>query len=118
MSQDPIHGTLEIVDNDVGLARPVFALPGFLANPPPGANVNGLAARAESHFHVQKTVAHDEGAMQIEVVFARGSLKHSGSRLATFATIASAVGAIVDAIQLGTVLAQLLLHVLVDLPDE
>jgi hypothetical protein len=113
MPQNPVHGTLQIVDDGVGLARPIFRVPSFVAEAVASANEDGFTAGAKRQLHVSVTVANHERARKIEIVLSRGLVEHSGAGLATVAAIGRTVRAIINRVEARTGRLEFALHALV-----
>ena len=79
-----------------------------------GADEYALRTFVVSEFDIAVTIAYDEGAVQIDGVFARGAIKHSRLRLAAIAGFGIAVGTVVDRSEMRACCAELLGHKFVD----
>ena len=102
LHQNPIDGFRKIVHDGVGLARPIFGVPGFVAQAVAVRTKTPLQPARDGQFHVAIAVANHEGARQIEMVFPRGAFDHAGFRLAAIASVRGAVRAIVNSVDDGT----------------
>lgn len=118
MTQNPIHRLRQGVDNHVGLARPIFGVPGFLAEAVAGADEDSAATGEKSQFHIGVTITDDEGASKVEMVIERGALEHADFGLAAIAGIGRGMRANVDAIKTSPCGGQIMLQAVVDFANQ
>jgi len=118
VSQDPIDGLCEIVDEGVGLARPLVGVPVFFAQTITGTNENTFAACAESEFHVVIAITDNEGTGDIEVMFSCSLVHHADFRFATVTRVRRTVRAIVDTVQMGALGLQFPTHARMNFRNE